>query len=61
MLERAVTELLAAGDVEGAAEAETTLCEQFWLEGETAIAAWSTSLGRGGFSPTASRLRRRHG
>ena len=33
MLERAVTELLAAGDVDGAAEAETTLCEQFWLEG----------------------------
>jgi tetratricopeptide (TPR) repeat protein len=38
MLERAVEELLAAGDVEGAAEAETTLCEHFWLAGETAVA-----------------------
>jgi class 3 adenylate cyclase/tetratricopeptide (TPR) repeat protein len=38
MLDRAVEELLAVGDVEGAAEAETTLCEQTWLEGETATA-----------------------
>ena len=33
-LERAVEELLAAGDVEGAARAERTLTEQFWLAGE---------------------------
>jgi class 3 adenylate cyclase/tetratricopeptide (TPR) repeat protein len=38
MLERAVAELLAVGDVEGAAEAETTLCEQTWLAGETTAA-----------------------
>jgi class 3 adenylate cyclase/tetratricopeptide (TPR) repeat protein len=34
VLERAHEELLAAGDTEGAAEAETTLCEHFWLAGE---------------------------
>jgi class 3 adenylate cyclase/tetratricopeptide (TPR) repeat protein len=34
VLERAHEELLAAGDSEGAAEAETTLCEHFWLAGE---------------------------
>jgi class 3 adenylate cyclase/tetratricopeptide (TPR) repeat protein len=38
MLEQAVDELLAVGDVEGAAEAETTLCEQTWLAGETEVA-----------------------
>jgi class 3 adenylate cyclase/tetratricopeptide (TPR) repeat protein len=38
ILQQAVEELLAGGDVEGAAEAETTLCEQFWLAGETAAA-----------------------
>ena len=47
MLERAVTELLAAGDVDGAAEAETTLCEQFWLEGESAIAMEHLARARG--------------
>ncbi|HZO61799.1 MAG TPA: AAA family ATPase [Gaiellaceae bacterium] len=35
MLEQAAAALLQAGDVEGAAEAETTLCEHFWLAGET--------------------------
>ncbi len=34
VLERAVEELLAAGDVEGAAQAERTLTEQVWLAGE---------------------------
>jgi class 3 adenylate cyclase/tetratricopeptide (TPR) repeat protein len=38
MLEQAAEELLAVGDVEGAAEAETTLCEQTWLAGETGAA-----------------------
>jgi class 3 adenylate cyclase len=38
LLDEAVAELLAAGDVEGAAEAETTLCEHFWLSGESAVA-----------------------
>jgi class 3 adenylate cyclase/tetratricopeptide (TPR) repeat protein len=38
MLGQAAKELLAGGDVEGAAEAETTQCEQFWLAGETAVA-----------------------
>jgi class 3 adenylate cyclase/tetratricopeptide (TPR) repeat protein len=38
MLGQAVEELLAGGDVEGAAEAETTQCEQFWLAGNTAVA-----------------------
>jgi class 3 adenylate cyclase/tetratricopeptide (TPR) repeat protein len=47
MLERAVTELLAAGDVDGAAEAETTLCEQFWLEGDSAIAMEHLARARG--------------
>ncbi len=34
LLERAVEELIAAGDVEGAAQAERTLTEQLWLAGE---------------------------
>ena len=34
VLERAREELLAGGDVEGAAEVETTLCEHFWLIGD---------------------------
>ncbi len=34
MLERARDELLAAGDIEGGAEAEIQLCEHFWLAGE---------------------------
>ncbi len=35
VLEKARDDLLAAGDVEGAAEAETTLCEHYWLAGDT--------------------------
>ena len=34
VLERADDELLAAGDVEGAAEAETALCRALWLAGD---------------------------
>jgi class 3 adenylate cyclase len=34
LLEQARDALIAAGDVEGAAEAETTLCEHFWLAGD---------------------------
>jgi class 3 adenylate cyclase/tetratricopeptide (TPR) repeat protein len=38
MLDQAVEDMLEVGDVEGAAEAETTLCEQMWLAGETEAA-----------------------
>jgi class 3 adenylate cyclase/tetratricopeptide (TPR) repeat protein len=34
LLERATAELLRVGNIDGAAEAERTLCEHFWLSGE---------------------------
>ena len=38
VLERAKDELLAAGDTEGAVEAETTLCEHYWIAGDRDLA-----------------------
>jgi class 3 adenylate cyclase/tetratricopeptide (TPR) repeat protein len=60
MLEKAVEELLAADDVEGAAEAESTLCEHFWVVGENALAMEHLARARtllAGREPSAAKAR----
>ncbi len=60
LLLQARDELLAAGDVEGAAEAETTLCEHFWLAGDRDSAMDQLDLARQRVDPLpASRTKAR--
>jgi hypothetical protein len=58
VLEGARDELLAAGDTEGAVEAEATLCEQQWMTAN-ATAHSSTSAGHGAWSIPCRRHRRK--
>ena len=59
VLQEAKDELLAAGDEEGAADAETELCDEYWMRGRPRRARWSTSPRLGGWSSRFPPPRRR--